>query len=193
MLNKVKETLVFLSMFLAAASAGASYSTTSVYVAFSGGSSDYLTISFSETIALTTTSSASTEGLMIVLDGAGDLFGDADGANVTGTVMVGSNTYTSVYESSGFENNDVTSDDLYLCVSDVTISSGTTITISGSYTTTSTVSGTAPADGDYDLYITDPYGYAIPFTAVPEPSEYAGFAGVFVLGGAMLLRRRVRR
>ena len=191
--NKIAIILSFFSIIFAAASARA-VTMTSLYVTFTGGDGDYLTITFSSTITLTTTSTPSNSGLSIVLDGAGNLYSNS-GVTATGTVTVDSTDYTSFYESSGYEKYDVTADDLYMYVSTGLLASGSTITISGSYTTTSTVSSSAPTSGYYDLYITDGQGNAISFTAVvvPEPSEYAGFAGIFVLGSVMLFRRRACR
>lgn len=76
------------AILFSAQSVKADYETTSVYVSFSGGSGDNLTMDFSSPITLTTSASSSA-GLCFVLDGLGDIF-SWDMAEASGSITVDS-------------------------------------------------------------------------------------------------------
>lgn len=95
---------------------------------------------------------------------------------------------------SSFNMGDLTSDDFILMPTALdNVSWRSTIYLSGSFVTNSVVAFTAPSSGWYNLFLVDQNGSAISYDVVPEPSTYAAFAGMFVFGGAVMMRRRRAR
>ena len=162
----------------------------SVFVTFSGGNGTQLSVTFSNPINFELTATPQTGNLLGILIqdvGASDF--DNDLSAHTGTLTLeGQTSSTDGQMGGGALAGQINADDIVIGFnSSFSVTSGQTITASaGTRTTNNNISlGAAPANGNYNVVIVDPFDSSIisnAGTAVPE-----GEHTVLILSGAALI------
>jgi hypothetical protein len=165
-----------------------------VPILFSGGNGTPLTITVPTPITYTVTNNTN-DNILFVLRATGNpLSGSAAGTGLSFTVDGGATQFIdiSLRASSppAISVNDMV---VYNDNSVYIVTIGDTIVLSaGTFTTASTISGAAPADGDYLTYLASTAGrqFSTTGTTVPEPETYAAVCGAAGLLAAGCFRRR---
>ena len=201
-------------LLIAGAVTGVAKASPSVYLTFSGGSGSEVVVSWSSPITYTlagtsTVSSVSPYFVFQAVPNANSIFLTA------GPVAGVAPTYTSTGAGSGdgtqtinnfFSNyafHDVNNNDIVfratLDTAPTVLTVGDVITLSAgslSYAPPATSAGyygTLPTSGYYNTIIVDEAYYKLGAggSTIPEPSTYAGFAGVAALALAAIRRRKI--